>query len=160
MLETVIERKSGFDLTARSAFSKEDEKFSSRSVAAMLGRNTTPISHKKIADNYIIIKKIFKFQAVAGRISNQEKALLNKYDFGTLEYTTTDKMYQELELLRKWSESTDPNLRNDSDHIIEIRAKELKFLDTMGHSYISNEIYQGYTVLENYFIEISKYPIN
>jgi len=156
--DTLIDRKSGFDLTARSAFSKEDEKFSTRSFSAMLARNMTPLSHKKIADNYTIIKKVFKFQAVASRITNQEKAFLSGYDFGTLEYTTAERMYDELALLRTWSTSGDKKLSSDADKILEIRSRELKFLETMGRTYISNEIYQGYSVLENYFNEISKYP--
>ena len=159
MQDTLVKRESGFDLTAKSAFSKADNQFSSRSFSAMLARNMTPSSHRKIADNYTIIKKIFKYQAVASRITNQEKSLLNSYDFGTLEFTTAERMYKELELLRKWSASSDEKLKNDADTILEIRAKELKFLDTMGNAYISNEIYQGYAVLTNYFNEISKYPI-
>lgn len=157
MPEDLIEKKSNFDLTSRSAFSNNEEVFTSRSYAALLAKNTIPYFHKKVADNYIIIKKVFKFQAVMPRISNVEKALLAKYDFNTLEYTTVKQMYEELALLQKWSMSQDEELKKDSDAILEIRTKELKFIVVTSYANISNEIYKGYLALENYFIEISKY---
>lgn len=157
MPEDLIEKKSNFDLTSRSAFSNSEEVFTSRSYAALLAKNTIPYFHKKVADNYIIIKKVFKFQAVMPRISNVEKALLAKYDFNTLEYTTVKQMYEELALLQKWSMSQDEELKKDSDAILEIRTKELKFIVATSYANISNEIYKGYLALENYFIEISKY---
>ena len=157
MPEDLIEKKSNFDLTSRSAFSNNEEVFTSRSYAALLAKNTIPYFHKKVADNYIIIKKVFKFQAVMPRISNVEKALLAKYDFNTLEYTTVKQMYEELAMLQKWSMSQDEELKKDSDAILEIRTKELKFIVATSYANISNEIYKGYLALENYFIEISKY---
>ena len=157
MPEDLIEKKSNFDLTSRSAFSNNEEVFTSRSYAALLAKNTIPYSHRKIANNYVIIKKVFKFQAVMSRISNVEKALLAKYDFNTLEFTTVKQMYEELTLLQRWSMSADENLKNDSDAILDIRAKELKYIVATSYASISNEIYKGYLALENYFIEISKY---
>ena len=91
------------------------------------------------------------------RITNAEKTLLAKYDFNTLEYTTVKQMYEELTLLQKWSMSDDENLKKDSDAILEIRTKELKYIIATSYANISNEIYRGYLALENYFIEISKY---
>lgn len=157
MPEDLIEKKSSFDLTSRSAFSREDEVFTSRSYAALLAKNIIPYSHRKIADNYVIIKRVFKFQAVMPRISNAEKALLAKYDFNTLEYTTVKQMYEELELLQKWAVTGDEKLKKDADMILEIRTKELKYIVATSYASISNEIYKGYLALENYFIEISKY---
>ena len=157
MPEDLIEKKSNFDLTSRSAFSSNEEVFTSRSYAALLAKNTIPYFHRKIADNYVIIKKVFKFQAVMPRISNVEKSLLAKYDFNTLEYTTVKQMYEKLSLLQRWSMSPDVNLRKDSDAILEIRTKELKYIVATSYASISNEIYKGYLALENYFIEISKY---
>ncbi len=157
MLEEILDKKSNFDLTSKSAFSKEDESFTSRSYAALLAKNTIPYSHRKVADNYIIIKRVFKFQAVMSRINNTERALLAKYDFNVLEYTTVKQMYEELALLQKWSSSQDVKLKNDADEILEIRARELKFIDANRYANISNEIYKGYIALEHYFEEISKY---
>ena len=157
MLEEILDKKSNFDLTSKSAFSKEDESFTSRSYAALLAKNTIPYSHRKVADNYIIIKRVFKFQAVMSRINNTERALLAKYDFNVLEYTTVKQMYEELALLQKWSSSQDVKLKNDADEILEIRARELKFIDANRYANISNEIYKGYIALESYFEEISKF---
>ncbi len=157
MIEEILDKKSNFDLTSKSAFSKEDDSFTSRSYAALLAKNAIPYSHRKVADNYTIVKRIFKFQAVNSRISNADKALLAKYDFNILEYTTVKQMYEELTLLQKWSASQDVKLKNDADSILEIRAKELKYIDSNRYANVSNEIYKGYVALEHYFEEISKY---
>ena len=66
-------------------------------------------------------------------------------------------MYEELALLQKWSMSNNPDLKQDSDAILEIRTKELKFIVATSYASISNEIYKGYLALESYFNEISKY---
>ena len=150
MPEDLIEKKSNFDITSRSAFSRNDEIFTSKSYAALLAKNIIPYSHRKMADHYVIVKQVFKFQAVMPRISNTEKTLLAKYDFNTLEYTTIKQMYEELELLQKWALSNDETLKKDSDTILEIRTKELKFIVATSYATISNEIYKGYIALENY----------
>lgn len=156
MLEQ-LQNKSGFDLTSKSAFSNENDTFTSRSFAALLAKNNVPASHKRIADNYLIIKKVFKFQACLSRISNVEKALLEKYDFNILEFTTMKQMYDELALLQKWSISENQELREASDNILIIRVKELKFLEASRYASVSNEIYNGYKALEQYLKEISKF---
>lgn len=157
MLEDIIDKKSNFDLTSKSAFSRDEDVFTSRSYAALLAKNTIPYSHRKLADNYVIIKRVFKFQAVMSRITNAERALLRKYDFCTLEFTTIKQMYEELSLLQTWSNSSDEKLKKDADEIMEIRTKELKFIVAAYYATISNEIYKGYIALEHYFLEISKY---
>ena len=156
MLENILDKKSNFDLTSKSTFSNENDVFTSKSYAALLARNVVPVSHRKLADNYVIIKRIFKFQAVLSRISNTEKTLLSKYDFNTLEYTTMKQMYEELELLQKWA--TDSNLKEDAEKILEIRVRELKYLDASHYASVSNEIYNGYMALEHYLQEISRFP--
>jgi len=157
MLENIQENKSNFDLTSRSAFSNDNDTFTSKSFAALLAKNNVPGSHKRIADNYLIIKKVFKFQACMSRISNVEKALLEKYDFNILEFTTMKQMYDELTLLQKWSASDDRTVSEAADNILLIRVKELKFLEASRYASISNEIYNGYKALEQYLKEISKF---
>ena len=46
------------------------------------------------------------------RISNAEKAVLAKYDFNTLEFTTVKQMYEELALLQRWSVTGDEGLKS------------------------------------------------
>ena len=157
MLNEMIGNQSDFDVTSKSTLSGDSNTFTSRSYAALLAKNVVPASHKRIADNYLIIKKVFKFQACMSRITNVERALLEKYDFNTLEYTTMKQMYDELALLQKWSSSEDENLRADSDNILLIRVKELKFLEASRYASVSNEIYNGYKALEQYLKEISKF---
>ncbi len=67
------------------------------------------------------------------------------------------QMYDELALLQQWSCSNDETLRADSDNILMIRVKELKFLEASRYASISNEIYNGYKALEQYLKEISKF---
>ena len=156
MPENLLEKKSNFDLTSKSAFSKESDVFTSRSYAALLAKNNVPYYHRKLADNYVIIKRVFKFQAVMSRISNAEKSLLAKYDFNTLEFTTMQQMYEELALLQKWANRED--LKSDAEKLLEIRVKELKYLDASYYATVSNEIYNGYMALEHYLQEVSRFP--
>ena len=155
MLEQAVNNLD-FDLTSKSAFSKDEESFTSRSFAALVARNNVPYSHKQIADSYMIIKKVVKFQVCLSRISNVEKALLSKYDFNTLEYTTMNQMHNELAMLQTWANSQDAELRNDSENILNIRVKELKYLEASRYASVSNEVYNGYLALAQYLKEISK----
>ena len=134
-----------------------NDTFLSRSFAVMLSKNSIPSFHKRVADNYLIVKKIFKFQACVTRISNVEKSLLEKYDFNILECTTMNQMYEELCLLQQWSNSNDVAIKNDAENILLIRVKELKSIEASRYASISNEIYNGYKVLEQYLKEISKF---
>ena len=117
------------------------------------------MSHIVIADNYMFIKKIYGTPVVKSRITNQEKALLGKYDFNQLEYSTIKQINEEIELLKKWSQSPDKNLKYDAEQILEIRSRELKYLAACRYTLITNEIYNGYMALEKYFEDISKYTI-
>lgn len=140
-----------------SSFSSEQDMFTSLSTSALLAKSAVPYSHRRVADNYVIIKRIYKFQAVQSRISHAEIALLKKYDFNTLEYSTIKQINDELMYLKKWSSSNNEALRKDADSLIQIRAKELKYIIASRYSGITNEVYNGYKALERYFEEISKF---
>ena len=140
-----------------SAFSNEDDSFTALSTSALLAKSSVPYSHRRIADNYVIIKKIYRFQAVQSRITNQEHQLLKKYDFNTLEYSTIKQVNEELSYLKKWSTSGNEMLRKDADMLLQIRCKELKYIVASRYSTVTNEIYNGYKALERYFEEISKF---
>ncbi|DAB23551.1 TPA: hypothetical protein CPT85_04755 [Candidatus Gastranaerophilales bacterium HUM_21] len=158
-MNTSNEEKITTPLTKMSSLSDEKDKFSSLSTSSMLARAGVPMSHILAADNYMFIKKIYGTPVVKSRITNKEKALLGKYDFNQLEYTTIRQINEELELLKKWSMSLDENLKSDADKIIEIRAKELRYLAACRYTLITNEIYNGYMALEKYFEDISKYSL-
>jgi hypothetical protein len=146
-------------LTNISSLSNNVDKFSSLSTSSMLAKANIPVSHSIAADNYMVIKKIYGSPVVKSRISQNEKALLWKYDFNQLEYTTIKQINEELALLKKWSWSLDDNLKNDADKIIDIRLKELKYLAACRYTIITNELYNGYLALEKYFEDISKYSL-
>jgi hypothetical protein len=121
-----------------------------------LAKSEVPTSHRRAADNYVIIKRIYKFQAVQSRITNQEIALLKKYDFNTLESSTIKQINEELAYLKKWSVSSNDLLEKDAEELIQIRTKELKFIVASKYS-TSNEVYDGFKALERYFEEITKF---
>ncbi len=142
---------------AQSAFSSEEDAFTALSTSALLAKSAVPYSHRRVADNYVIIKRIYRFQAVQSRISNAEKQLLQKYDFNTLEFSTIKQINEELSYLKKWATSSNELLRKDADMLLQIRCKELKYIVASRYSTITDEIHNGYKALERYFEEISKF---
>lgn len=155
--ENTKQKKAIFPVITQSAFSNEDDTFTSLSTSALLAKNSVPYSHRRVADNYVIIKRIYKFQVVQSRITNYETALLKKYDFNTLEFSTIKQINEELAYLKKWALSSNEVLRQDADNIIQIRAKELKFIIASKYAALSSEVYGGYRALERYFEEITKF---
>lgn len=153
---TTQEKKTIVPVITQSSFSSENDTFTSLSTTALLAKNLVPPSHRRVADNYMIIKRIYKFQVVQSRISNQEIALLKKYDFNTLESSTVKQINEELAYLKKWSLSPNEILSQDADDIMQIRAKELKLIVANKYA-LSSEIYNGYKALERYFEEITKF---
>lgn len=140
-----------------SSLAFDEDKFSSLSTSAMLARGGVPESHRRVADNYMVIKKVYGAPVVQPRITNQERALLAKYDFNPLEYSTIKQINEELSFLKRWSSSLEKNLKQDSDNIIQIRVKELKFIVASRYIDFDSEIYGGYKAIERYLEEISKY---
>lgn len=158
MVEKAIkEKKAILPVITQSAFSNENDTFTSLSTSALLAKNAVPYSHRRAADNYVIIKRIYKFQVVQSRISHQDIALLKKYDFNTLEFSTIKQINEELAYLKKWAFSSNEDLSRDADEIIQIRAKELKYIVASKYSALSDEVYDGYKALERYFEEITKF---
>ena len=141
----------------QSAFSSDEDAFTALSTSALLAKSAVPYSHRRVADNYVIIKRIYRFQAVQSRITNAERQLLQKYDFNTLEFSTIKQINEELAYLKKWATSSNELLRKDADLLLQIRSKELKFIIASRYASITNEIYNGYQALERYFEEISKF---
>lgn len=158
MLDKAIkEKKNLLPVITQSTFSDENDTFTSLSTSALLAKNSVPYLHRRAADNYVIIKRIYKFQVVNSKINNQEIALLKKYDFNTLECSTIKQINEELAYLKKWAYSPNEILRQDADEIIQIRTKELKYIVASKYSVLSGEVYDGYKALERYFEEITKF---
>lgn len=141
----------------QSTFSRDDDTFTALSTSALLAKSSVPYSHRRIADNYVIIKRVYRFQAVQSRITNQEIQLLKKYDFNTLEFSTIKQINEELSYLKKWATSDNELLRKDADMLLQIRCKELKYIVASRYSTVTNELYYGYKALDRYFEEISKF---
>lgn len=155
--ETVNDQNKISPNITQSSFSSESDTFTSLSTTALLAKNAVPASHRRVADNYVIIKRIYKFQVVQSRINSQELALLKKYDFNPLEYSTVKQVNQELAFLKKWAYSANDVLAQDANDLIQIRVKELKYIVASKYATVSDELYDGYKALERYFEEITKF---
>jgi len=134
----------------------EQEK-TSLGASVLLARSEVPDSHRRYADAYMILKTHYGMPVINTAITLDEKRLLAKYDFNTLEYSTIKQINDELNIMQGWSESANKELVKASDVIMGIRVKELKSIIASKYVKISNEIYNGYKALERYLEEISKY---
>ena len=141
----------------KSTLSSSNDEFSELSTTALLARKSVPALHRELANNYVLIKKIYKFPAVRSSITEQDKTLLNKYSFNSLAETSIETTNKELELIRKMSADQDAQIRLDAEELIKIRTKELKCIVASRYPKYSNEIDNGYMAIEKYFEEISKY---
>jgi hypothetical protein len=103
------------------------------------------------------VRQIFGTPVVHSSLTDTEKKFLLRYDFYPLEYTTSRQMEQEIDFLKKWSYERDNTLRDASDRIIQIRAKELKHLIATNYVSVKRDLYDGYKSLDRYFQEISKF---
>ena len=159
MLENTIkkEKKTISSIITQSSFSNENDTFTSLSTSALLAKNSVPNFHRRVADNYVIIKRIYKFQVIQSRINSIELALLKRYDFSPLEFSTIKQINEELIYLKKWAFSSNELLCQDANDIIQIRAKELKFMTASKYSALAEEAHDGYKALERYFEEITKF---
>lgn len=141
----------------KSTFSNDNKIFAELSTSALLARKSVPSLHRELANNYVLIKKIYKFPVVKAMLTEQEKNLLNKYSFSPLAEINIETANKELELIRKMSASKKEEVRLDADELMRIRTKELKCIIASKYPKYSNEINNGYMAIENYFEEISKY---
>ncbi len=123
----------------------------------LLAKNSVPPFHKRVADNYVVIKRMYNFHTVKATVTLSEYELLKKYDMAPLEGTTIQKMNEEIEFLKKWSTAQNQALVEDANDIMIIRAKELKNISASAYVNIPNEIYNGYKALDKYFEEITKF---
>ena len=128
--------------------------YSNLSIASMIKRSEIPLKQKQIASNYMTIKKIYGFFSVPSRITNVEKSLLSEYDFLPLEFTSYNKMAQELETLKEMSKTYNEKISKDSDKIFEIRVKELKYLYASNY-FPQDEFCDGWRALEEYISYIA-----
>lgn len=135
----------------------DTEKEDSMGLSTLVERSSVPISHKRIADGYMFIKKMYGSFMVNSNITNEERNLLAKFDFAPLEYSTKNQIEEEINFLKKWSASQDEEMAKSADKILEIRVKELKNIVSNRYVFVSNEIYQGFKTLEHYLEKISKY---
>ena len=136
-------------------FSEEDLR-EDLDTSALLAKASVPYSHRRIAEKYVLLKNICSFQIVQPRITNIEKNLLSKYGFRTLDSTTISQINKEIAKLKTWAVSMNDELRTESEELLKIRVKELKFMLSNNYTKITNEMYKGYEALETYLVNIHK----
>lgn len=138
-------------------FTNKDDLCSELDVSALLAKSSVPYSHRRLANNYVTLKRVCPFQVVQPRITMVEQSLLNRYMLSTLENTTISQINSEIQKLKDWSISTDDKLREDSNELMKIRIKELKFILSNNYTTNTNEINKGYKAFETYLINITNY---
>ncbi len=136
-------------------FSEEDLR-EDLDTSALLAKASVPYSHRRIAEKYVLLKNICSFQIVQPRITNIEKNLLSKYGFRTLDSTTISQINKEIAKLKTWAVSMNDELRTESEELLKIRVKELKFMLSNNYTKKTNEMYKGYEALETYLVNIHK----
>lgn len=133
------------------------QKEDSMGYSSLLSRSAVPLSHKRIADNYMFLKKMYGSFMIFSQVTKEEHSLLLKFDFSPLEYSTSNQIEEEIKFLKKWSASQDFEMAKSADKILEIRVKELKNIVSNRYVFVSNEIYTGFKLFEQYLENISKY---
>ena len=136
-------------------FSEEDLR-EDLDTSALLAKASVPYSHRRIAEKYVLLKNICSFQIVQPRITNIEKNFLSKYGFRTLDSTTISQINKEIAKLKTWAVSMNDELRTESEELLKIRVKELKFMLSNNYTKKTNEMYKGYEALETYLVNIHK----
>ena len=126
------------------------------SLETLIARSEIPYTHKLIAQNYMVIKRIYGASSVPQPITAQEIAYLKENDFDTIENVTAEKMKDELNMLRQLATSDIEEVRNKSDKLFAIRVKELKYLYASNYFPPVGEIYNGWQFLEKYIEYIAK----
>lgn len=156
-MDTKIEEQDTFRIIADYATNLSAENFNVLGTSSMVARSDVPASHIKVADNFMLIKKLFGLSAVRSKISFEERKLLASFNFNPLESSTITEINTEILKLKNWSESGDKKLQKASEDIMQIRAKELKYLISTSYREITDEKFNGYKALERYFAIITKY---
>lgn len=123
----------------------------------LTAHSNVPESHKKLADSYVLVRRVFGSPVVHSKLSAEESQLLQRFDFCPLEYTTASQMEQELCFLKRWSSGVDKDLKEASDELVRIRSKELRHMIATNYIEVKKNLYDGYRILDRYFQEISRY---
>ncbi|MBE7705679.1 MAG: hypothetical protein E7Z91_00330 [Cyanobacteria bacterium SIG30] len=137
-------------------FQINSDNFPLLSFETLIARSEIPTQHKLIAQNYMVIKRIYGTSSVPLKITNAEEAFLKENNFDTIENVTARKMQEELNLLRKLATSDIEEVRLKSDMLFAIRVKELKYLYASNYFPPMGEIYNGWQFLEKYIEYIAK----
>ena len=137
--------------------SEKDDSLSTLATPLILANKRVPAAHRSVADYYIVIKRLYKSQTVRANLVSNECSLLEKYHLHRLSSLSIQEVNKEILMLQEWAFSSSDVLRHDSDLIIQIRAKELRYILSSNYSRYSSEINDGYKALERYFEEITKF---
>ena len=136
---------------------RTDDMASDVEIASLLAKSTVPYSHRRIANQFYILKNLFDFQVVQPRISGTEKNKLSKYGFNTLENTTIKKANKEIAQLKEWATSTEDVVREESVELLNIRVKELKYMLSYHYTTDTDEVLNGYKAYDAYLTNIPRY---
>ena len=152
-LDKIFQKES----TSQNISTDKEDLDSNLETSVLLAKSFVPYSHRRIADNYATMRKIYPFLIVQPNITTVERALLLKYNLNTLENTSITAANKEIQLLKEWATSTEDIVREDAVNLLTIRIKEMKHIMSNNYTIRSNEILNGYKAVETYLINIPKY---
>lgn len=129
-------------------------------MLSIVKKAAIPDVHKRVADSYMLVRQIFGTPVIHSKLTEAEKALLCRFDFYPLEYTTARQIEKEIELLKTKCVDKNIETRTTANQLMDIRAKELKHIIATNYVNVKRDVYDGYKALDKYFHDISKYKGN
>ncbi len=139
-----------------NAQSREDEFYSNINTSIALAKLHVPMKHKQLANNYVLIKKIFGFSAAAIPITRTDRSILARHGFLPLENTSISQVNRQIEQLKAWSNGGDILLEAYANELFEIRIKELKYLRLAITNASIVEFKDGFKAFEKYVEYIAR----
>lgn len=152
-----LQTEDNFKIIADYTSDLDIQTFNPLGTYAMVARSEIPKDHIKVADAFMLIKKLFGFSAVHSKISFEEQKFLSIHGMNPLELSNINAINQEIITLKEKSQSPNKENQKIAYKILQIRAKELKYIIYNNYKDVTLSGYTGYKALERYFEVITKY---
>ncbi len=126
------------------------------SLSGLFLRSKVSIEQRALANNYVMLKKIFSYTVVQPKVTNGEYKFLDENNIAPLEYTAAKEMHGELMKIVDLTNSNNSNKIELANKIFTIRVKELKYILANVPKVRLFEMKDGYIVLDKYLEFIAR----
>lgn len=126
------------------------------SLSGLFLRSKVSIEQRALANNYVMLKKIFSYTVVQPKVTNGEYKFLDENNIAPLEYTAAKEMHDELMKIVDLTNSNNSNKIELANKIFAIRVKELKYILANVPKVRLSEMKDGYIVLDKYLEFIAR----